>query len=140
MLRRWLLVALAVASLVGLLYASIATALSVEVTPEMAAANAGEGSLVAAGARALVVPPPTPEDAVGELVVWGATRSGFPSGASGAGMGRALAFVAPQNGTFAEPNVTVSDAFLQNGSRAEENVTVDVPALAGDPPVAGYLV
>lgn len=140
-LRRWLLVALAVASLVALLYASIATAMSVEVTREMAAANAVEGSLALQGWRALVVPPSDAQQALGELIVWGASPSGFPSGTREAGLGRALAYVAPdENGTFANGNRTLAVGFVENGTRAEENVTVDVAALAGAPPRAGYLV
>lgn len=124
--------ALAVGSLVVLLYASIATALSVPVTEEMARANQVPGEAPLAGARALVVPIADPTRSQGALVIGGESPSGFPSGARNATMGRVLAFVAPTaNGSYVPDVLALDDAtFVENGTLARGNLTVDVAALA----------
>ena len=140
MVRRWWLVALAVGSLVVLLYASIATALSVPVTEDMARANEVPGAPPLAGVRALVVPIPDPTRMEGQLVVGGETPSGFPSGARNATLGRVLAYVAPTaNGSYV-PDVRTFDnvTYVENGTLAHGNLTVDVAGLAGGR--TGYLL
>lgn len=140
MARRWWLVAFAVGSLVVLLYASIATALSVTVTDEMEAANRLPEGGHLAGARALVVPVPDPSRAIGLLVVGGRTESGFPSGAENVTMGRALAYVAPTaNGSYVPATLEAQNVtFVENGTTTRGNLSVDVAALAGGK--SGYIV
>lgn len=133
MVRRWWLVALAVGSLVVLLYASIATALSVPLTEDVARANQAPGGPPLAGVRALVVPIPDPTRTEGTLVVGGDSPSGFPSGAQNVTMGRVLAYVAPTaNGSYV-PDVLAFDnvTFVENGTLAHGNLSVDVASLAG---------
>ena len=132
MVRRWWLVALAVGSLVVLLYASIALALSVTVTPEMEAANRVPGAPPLAGARALLVPLADPLRAKDQLVVAGGTESGFPSGAQNASMGRVLAFVAPTaNGSYVPATLELTNvSMVENGTATRGNLSVDVTALA----------
>lgn len=140
MLRRWWLVALAVGSLVVLLYASIATALSVTVTPEMDAANRVPGQPPLAGSRALLVPVADPLRAKDTLLVGGATESGFPSGAQNLTMGRVLAYVAPTaNGSYVPATVEFANVtMVENGTATQGNLTVDVAALAAGR--TGYVV
>lgn len=127
MARRFLLIALAVVALGALMYASVATALSVPVTGEMDRANRAPGSPPLAGTRALLVPIPDPTRVEGDLLVAGETPSGFPSGARNATMGRVLAYVAPTaNGSYVP------------ASRVVENGTVDVAVLAAGR--SGFLV
>lgn len=139
MLRRAWLIALSVGSLVILLYASIAMALSVPVTEDMARANQVPGEPALAGARALLVPIPDPNEAKGQLVVGGDSVSGFPSGADNATMGRVLEYVAPTaNGSYVPRERTYEVTRIENGTLVKENVTVDVAALAGG--ASGYVV
>lgn len=138
--RRWLLVVLAVVGLTALLYASIATALSVPVTSGMEEAQRLPGAPPLAGARALVVPIADPATATGRLLVGGESTTGFPSGARNATMGRALAYVAPTaNGSYVPATLTFEDVTVAaNGTIERVNLTVDVTALAGGE--NGYIV
>lgn len=119
-------------------YAGVLLAFSVPVSAQMLEANRD----LPAGGRALVVPV-VDADAVathaltgeGALLVAATEKRSLPANSIGLSMGRALAHVAPTNGTYEPPQRTFVDVPSANGT---SNVTLDVASLAGG--ASGWIV
>lgn len=123
--RRWLLFALSIASLVILTYASVLLAFSVDVTPEMRAANA---DAITEG-RAIVLPAAQPRfirteaaNGDGALLAIGQREGTFPASARDVSVLRAIAFVNDETPRALE----VVNVTMPNGT---QNVTIDLDAI-----------
>lgn len=138
--RRWILFALAMASLVIMTFAGVLLAFSVPVTDEMLAAN----SDLPEASRVIVVPIANGAtvrthlaDGEGALLVGGklSGSGSFPASASDLSMRRALVHVSPVNGTYEPATLTLAGVPSRNGTR---DLTLDVAALAGG--ASGWIV
>jgi len=150
--RRWVLVAVSLASLVVLAYAGVIVAFSVPVGEEAAQKARLPGQPgPEAGDRALTVPLSDPARVPtfaangtssfgqpGGLLVVGHTSSGFPAGTRDAAVVRAMAFVSPgADGRYAPLTLHAVPFAGLNGTETRD-VDVDVPTLAGGQ--KGFLV
>lgn len=138
--RRWLLLALSLASLVVMSYGAIAVALSVPITQEMAEANSLGDNTPAQGDRAAVRPLVNP----GDVATWHRDGEGtwlivndrpvmMPVLAENVELVGAMAYVSVlHDGTYREPEIVLTNltALDENGETVTFNETVNVTAMA----------